>query len=422
MAYPKDQLVAGISIDSDRSAQEPGTLGCFAVLKDDPSTKVLLTAQHVIFDGNPSVPVAISHPSAGISPCCCPKNIIANTDVQGVRKNYPFKKTGVQEKTYYYIDCAYAGLKTSEGVKGINIIPGLEQHSKLESPSGLIKGWEWAKKNMRVGKMGIKSGFETGRIMEVNQFIKGLMLPNGDLIKNLEKQILVQPDNPKVFDPISGSGDSGGALINLQTNKVVGLFHAISPRYNIDLNEDNSLWIACHIAPVLDSLKLDIFLEDLTSPTAGKTLLLPRSTENAALQKEKSLIDSLRTELLKSKLGKQLFDCFQRHWKEVIELVYHCRPVTVIWHRSQGPAFIGHLVKNLKNDEHMIPAEIASIRQADLITKMQAILLQNASPLLREDLNRYRHQILQIFHQPFISIEAILEQVHRLSEETQSSK
>ena len=89
-----------------------------------------------------------------------------------------------------------------------------------------------------------------------------------------------------------------------------------------------------------------------------------------------------------------LYSLYDKHFKEVLDQVNHCRPVTLTWQRNQGPAFVAALGRAAKVQEYAIPYEINDSNKSDLLESMHQILIENGSAQLKEDLSKYGSELI----------------------------
>lgn len=74
---------------------------------------------------------------------------------------------------------------------------------------------------------------------------------------------------------------------------------------------------------------------------------------------------------------------------EAQRLVNTARQVSATWHRHRGPAFIQHVIKNLRDPAHRIPLMIDGVTMEELLIRMRAALTRHGGATLRRDLARY---------------------------------
>src|SRR5262249_36992214 len=97
---------------------------------------------------------------------------------------------------------------------------------------------------------------------------------------------------------------------------------------------------------------------------------------------------ALRERLQRRERAATLFGLGQRHSVEITELVNHCRPVTVAWHRCQGPALLATLMGAVRDGHERVPAEGKGITLHDALARMQEALMKHGSADLQHALNQ----------------------------------
>ena len=355
------QLMAGASIGNRNSGSEEGTIACFGKLRST-GQAVLLSANHVIFADGATPTIAIGSPNAGSCRSCCPKNLVADASLAGA-----FGTVGAT-----YLDCAIAVLRA--GVTGINQVSGLKGKARDGSDAaGFLKGTHAAVDNERV-TVATKRGLITGSVFSSSSDVH---TSPTDVQK---AQIVVQTDPQFAEDVVSGTGDSGSAVIN-QFNEVIGLMHSRAVKGG-SISIATDLIVASPIQAVMDKLGIDIPSASPTPHSSGSL-----REEVPAIGPEPELL-RLQQLVLKSGAGALLHEAGQRHGPEVISLVHHCRPVTVAWHRSQGPAWAAHLINSARDPAYRVPDHVDGITQDMLLRRMAAELIKHGSEALRRDIDQ----------------------------------
>jgi hypothetical protein len=120
----------------------------------------------------------------------------------------------------------------------------------------------------------------------------------------------------------------------------------------------------------------------------------------------------LRERFLSLPEGPSAWQLIDKHRIEVIRLVNHNRRVAVVWHRNQGPAFLNRAINNARDPQETIPGQIEGITRKALLGSMGDVLAQQGSPELREAIERYRDQVLDLAEE----CDNLHEMVERLSE------
>jgi hypothetical protein len=207
----------------------------------------------------------------------------------------------------------------------------------------------------------------------------------------IDNVIIISPDNPP--DPrFSDHGDSGSALINTE-RKLIGLV------FGGEETGANPQAFACHIAPVLDLLKITPI--STANPPVGpagharSNRLATRVGAPGADDLEDHTTE-LQQRLRSTEAGRRLYDAFLQHRSEVVGLVNRHRPVTIAWHRGQGPTFFAHVAENARHPGHRIPFGVDGITRTQLLARMADALMAAGSAPLRAAIERHRHEVLAL--------------------------
>lgn len=328
--------VGGSRIGND-ALTGTGTLGCFATAAD--SSTVFLSNHHVLFDGNVAVGSEVGQPQYSAS-CCCTCNKIGAV-VDG-------------DKT---LDCAIAKLDSD-----VPFVPKVRKIKKSDGTvelDGFISGSSAPLLNEEVWKVGARTGLTRGTLSAVSPTVQ------------------ITPKAP--FTKIANHGDSGSVVVELSTGNVVALLFAID-------KEGGSLGLANSIIPILARLNITILVTDQTkqydvlqTDDTGADGL----TRAAGDMGVSDLIDRIRS----SAVGEKLLAIFETYQRECFNLVNTCRPVTVTWHRNQGPTFLAALLRSAKIPEYELPEEVNGISRLGAVEAMRDAFVAHGSPELRAYLN-----------------------------------
>jgi hypothetical protein len=176
-------------------------------------------------------------------------------------------------------------------------------------------------------------------------------------------------------------GDSGSVLID-DGNNIIGLLFSSDPK-----TQNRTVGIGNHIDRVLKALKDNGHEINLAkSPTGGQLYGIAAGT--SALRRRPSLQDVVReSEGLSAAL-------YRRHRDEVTQLVEHCRAVTVVWHRLQGPAFAAAVNRSHREPAYRIPREINGVRRHALLGGMARALGEHGSAALQQDLREHAFALI----------------------------
>lgn len=261
-----------------------------------------------------------------------------------------------------------------------------------------------------VTKTGIATGPTTGKIVSVDKDITSTVdyseynLPAGssfafhDLIMVVTWDPVTATFRPEV--PFAAGGDSGSVLVN-GAHEIVGL-HFLS-YHNPDNGRRYSF--ACHIQKVETALGVQVggrryataaapapspalaALDDPIDASTGEFAIAGTPDDLLAVW------DRLRETLAESPAGREWLDFLHRHHYEIVHLVNHCRPVTVRWHRVEGPAYMAAVMRSARVPAYRIPDEIRGVAPRDLVAGMAEILRAHGSPALQADVESVRPAI-----------------------------
>lgn len=357
-------IKGGIAIGSKiNPSPYGGTLGWFGKLADN--TPILLTNKHVLYDST----LAINTTKVKVgqhtysSCCCCDCGVIGESII------------GIKNAT---VDCAIAKINSSE-------TPNLVITNGATSQTLRVRATAAAVVNGVVRKIGARSGFTTGKVVHIGDAAVAPTDPAGGAIAVQPDQIIIIPDPTETYEiengkkAFSNSGDSGSIVLDAN-NDIVGLnWGGIANSNSVRLS------IANNISNVLSALSTNGFPITLSaSPPGGgdrRTVSKPIQT----LDENASILNSLPSEWR---------SLVQYHRREVLTLINHNRAVKVVWHRHQGPAFTVHFMNSAKDDDYKIPSTVKDISLQTLLIRMGAVLKENGSDALREDINQYGLDII----------------------------
>jgi hypothetical protein len=378
-------LRAGIAISTDATTY--GTLGWFGKLDVDDS-RILLTNKHVLYDTT-NVTVTTSKPTAqpqlgSPSKCCCCEcgsdNVIGDSLI-GIRNVVPATATSV--------DCAIARIKPEHAEVTLSIAN--DATSQVLS----VSGTGTATVGQTVRKIGARSGFTTGTVVHVGDAAAAGTDPAGGTITVMAGQVLVIPVAAETYQvndrgtckfAFSNNGDSGSVILNATDQIVALLWGGDETTNSVDITFANN------INNVLTALSNNGFQLNL-SVSAGRIGL---HNNTPFVNREAQLPPAAQHyfELLRdANRDSVLHELYERHHREVLELVNHRRPVTVTWHRHQGPAYVAALARAGRVEQYRVPFEINNVTREALLNAMEDVLKKHGSRALVADMDRYRDDV-----------------------------
>ena len=359
-------LIGGITIMNGRRDGQNrlggGTIGFLATIDgvEGPDNIALVSNRHVLGVNNARVGDTVYQPDwNAILPNNSIGKILKLQEIDNYKYTYP--GPGETEKEYW-IDCATAQINicisscchTNCGESFGNWINGLSVNG-----SDVIADIGRAQVNDVVYKVGRSTRRTKGIVRKIDYLLPGLLG-----IPDAQNLILIEPLEPDCNGLLrfSDEGDSGAAIITDQ-GKLVGILHTAAgqPQPGQPLDA-----LACHIAPVLDALKVTPITR--THPVQNNSAAVTTMAEVAAItDRRHSQSIQLRERFLSLPEGPSAWQLIDEHRIEVIRLVNHNRRVMVAWRRNQGPAFLNRAINNARDPQETIPAEIEGITRGALL-------------------------------------------------------
>ena len=304
----------------------------------------------------------------------------------------------------------------------------------------------------KVFKVGRTTGRTVGRVININ-------VPAGNVFgfdsnvsqPNCIEIVLDSGLNCHNTDSFGWDGDSGSVIVD-DHNRLIGLLFARST--NPTTGSQYSTY-ACHIVSVLDLLGVCVPVpappdggtsHGTTNATDGSGLTGPQTvadlqaifaskppgldfgaatlTSRAARApdaaastplstSQQTRLATLRDALRATPNGRELDDSLSDAVREIASLVRRCRPVTLVWHRNRGPAFLARTLNHLRGDSDSVPFEIDGISRAQLFDHLRAVLEAHGSNPLRATLSNCE-SIVPLLVQASTA-EALLDALHESS-------
>jgi hypothetical protein len=361
--------------------QSLGTLGCIALDNTD-NAEVMLSNWHVFTANSGRAGDNVFQPAPTSLPPLelghLPLRPTDDTDKIGV-----IRRTRVNNR----VDAGIATIDVSScchccGIHYSNEISGLSVAGR--PPGNTILGDEPAVAGMTVFKVGQATLRTEGVVIEANY--PSFSIERDGTSYSFTGQIAIQNVDPAVA--FSDHGDSGSVIVNLN-NKIVGLLFASGTNVPPPSGAGAPLpfvSLANHIADVLSELNIRIPYSSEVTVTAGVRLAdVPPAVHEAAIA---APYRALRERMQAREGSALLFALGRQHSDEVLHLVNRCRPVTVAWHRAQGPAWLATLMSAVRDGRSLLPARVKGVALHEALARMRAVLSQHGSAALRESLRR----------------------------------
>lgn len=354
-----------------------GTLGFIAIDKTD-KAPVMVSNWHVLYANFAIHGDKVYQPGpstlAPIALADVPKKPTDDVDKIGVLRRYE-----ISDKC----DGAIAAIDVSScchccGIHYANDIPGLQAQDpvthKMIPPRETIVDKATAVGNMKVYKRGHKTLRTEGTVIDPNY-------PNFSINEHGTHEFTGQIAIENIAGntvPFSMKGDSGSAIIS-GDNKIVGLLFASAEDHTNPTTTYRT--IANHIDDVLSLLNIDIPFSQDVKIIAGERVPVHEAPIPAPYR-------ALRQRLERHENTARLLALGQRHADEVTYLVNHCKPVTIAWHKAQGPAILATVMGAVRDGHYRLPASVKGIAPCEAVERMRDVLSRYGSPALREHVGR----------------------------------
>lgn len=380
-----------------------GTLGCVAIDDTDKSA-VLLSNWHVLNANAGSDGGNIFQPSPERLPAVQPgQRSIPPTD--DADKIAVVRRSHISDK----VDAAIARIDVSScchccGIRYSNEINGLSVGGR--PPRNTIVGDERAVAGMPVFKVGASTLRTEGIVVDPDYPSFSIQYSGAGYI--FTGQIAIQ--NINHAQQFSDMGDSGAVVVNLN-NKIVGLVFAAGKDVAAGGAPQPFITLANHISDVFTALNIHIAYSPDVVVTAGQTLAGFSADINEVTIPEPYRV--LRERLKRHDRTDLLFALGQRHKDEIMYLINHCRPVTVAWHRCQGPELLGTLMGAVRDGHYRLPALVKGVALHEALGRMRAVLIQHGSAGLKESLNRPEAEAVIEAHRDCTNLNEVIDRLAR---------
>lgn len=366
-------------IDIDPPGTPPrvtaGTLGCIAVDNTD-DDEMFLSAQHVLLANSVGSGDAIYQPAPvwfpnRSAPPTVPSWVNENTDkVASVRRAVLNDKVDAGIARIDVSSCCHCcGIHFSNEINGLSIGGTPARNTLL--------GDEPATAGMTVFKVGAGTLRTEGRVVDAN--FASFTIP-GTTPRTFTGQIAIQQVNTAV--QFSDAGDSGAVVVNA-ANKIVGMVFAGGK--DVPGAPGGFLTVANHISDVLSALNIRIPYGPDVKVTAGEPFMdVPVVTEAKIPEPYRAL----RERMQRRTRTALIFGLGQGHAAEIVQLINHCRPVTVAWHRMQGPALLATLMGAVRDGHYRIPSRVKGVTLHEALERMRDALAKHGSASLQATMER----------------------------------
>ena len=276
----------------------------------------------------------------------------------------------------------------------------------------------------RVYKVGRSTARTVGIVVGVNSSVRdgGLVFRHGVIEVAFDTSSTALRTNCLGRASFAESGDSGSIVVD-KDNRAIGILFG-GRDVEEPLGSNQYVSYVCAIGPVLDALQVSIVTTGGTShgsseatdgsgvalygptsrfpETEGKTLFsaldasgasLPRSAPRTErLFPTTETAERMRTageSLRETPRGRELHEAIMSVRGEIGYLIRSCRPVTVVWHRNRGPAFLAQVLNHVRGDAAVIARDIGGVTRETFLARLSVILAAHGSLSLRQAIERH---------------------------------
>ncbi len=436
-----------------------GTLGCIVKKRGDSGREnvYLLSNLHVLYGHGATDKDTIYHPfppspdtSKFVDPG--PHVALGRTQTDAKFGNIDFFPEGAGAPIQVYVDCAIARIDidskccgstcTKDDIKHDETIIELQLFKVGATLTNYIGGVRSVINDTSIlSKKVYKVGRTTGRTVGIVRVInapadappdpRNPAGPPTAAVNTIEIDFDVTSAaggvNCKGNARFTEEGDSGSLVLD-ENGRAIGLHSLGAPPGSPNAFPSN----ACHIVPVLESLKICLPTKDGTdhgccAATDGSGIAPPplsglgdfeipdgeivfASHEAGAIQERSpgfpdlvplstSEVDHMRellAALREGEKGRELHDAFGDVRREIGYLIRNCRPVKVAWHRHQGPAFFAHVLNHIKGNTSEVPREVKGISREVLLDRMAEALKVHGSNPVRRAVEKYSREFRSV--------------------------
>lgn len=364
-----------------------GTLGCF--VSHNVNNHIHLLSNHHVIGGNTST--IVDKGGFGMKDCCCCECGGFATVTQGIVGS-------IGGGAANQVDAAIAILWGQTPAW-----PRVVHYTNSIIGIGPIFGSNTTIIGDVVRKRGRTTELTVGRVQSITADANVGKAPNTVVYSNNQIHILSIDGNP-----FAKGGDSGSVIVD-NRNQVVGLM----PWSQIIDEGPPRVFGPNAKANLISNVEALLSVSVLSSGTSDTFPIasIGELTPPIAVAEPNTFLKKLESRLQETTDGTQFLQVVQENRGEVMDLINDNREVKVAWNRYQGPSFVGHLVKNINEPEHPLPADIGGYSLQNLLIKMSDVLERHGSRRLSQAVEDYSNVAFQFAdkYQGFDSIDNLVQ-------------
>jgi hypothetical protein len=254
---------------------------------------------------------------------------------------------------------------------------------------GLMAGFEPPAQTMTVLKRGRTTQRTTpatgGTILALN--VSGSA--QGSL-RFYNNSMVIQSANTS---PLGAPGDSGSAIVNSATTKVVGLLWGGSDIFVFATPIDQIVAafpaLALNFAPAPAAGQDAHAVRVVPKPAAHMEAVADQSVRAVPSMASAPIRDRLleaEKEVIVMPAGRKYADLIRSHFAEGLKLVNGNRKVATAWHRNGGPELLQAIFNVIQRRDQRLPLELQGRPLSECLARILRVMARYASPRFAADL------------------------------------
>jgi hypothetical protein len=281
----------------------------------------------------------------------------------------------------------------------IELEPGLEYKAEIEGITGPILGTKpVTASGVPVRKRGPVSLLQHGTILAVNQDGDAI---DPDQVNDPPEWVLFSRHYTNAFSigpgSFSADGDSGAAIVDENTNHIMGLMFAGTE----DRDGVPGFTLATPAEPILTAF--GVVLDTATTTGAVRTVpgaeAMPATELGSTPVFARALAERLkqaRRQLETTETGAEFAVAAERHADEAQGIVNNNLRVAAVWHRNGGPQILQAALNAIFLPDQPLPHEIEGKPITECLQKIQQIFMRYASAAFAADLDRLGPRLIEL--------------------------
>jgi hypothetical protein len=266
----------------------------------------------------------------------------------------------------------------------VELDPGVKYKAEIEGIGPILGTKPVTASGAQVRKRGCVTLLQHGTIVAVNQ--DGHIF-DPDPANDPPEWTLFNRRYTNAFSiepgTFSDAGDSGAAIVDENTNNIMGLLFGGS----------NTITLATPVDPILTAF--GVVLETATAADVVKTVPGAEAMSMTELASTPVFaralgqrLQQVRRQLETTETGAEFAAAVERHADEAQRIVNNNLRVAAVWHRNGGPQILQAALNAVFSPDQPLPHEIEGKPITECLQKIQQIFMRYASAAFAADLDR----------------------------------